>query len=92
MNTAERIVECVPNFSEGRNEGVLRSITDAIQSVPGVQLLNVDPGQEMNRTVVTFTGSPEEVEAVRQGRAEQAQTQQLIEAAPAAAGLLKGAQ
>jgi glutamate formiminotransferase/formiminotetrahydrofolate cyclodeaminase len=62
MNTAERIVECVPNFSEGRDEGVLRSITDAIQSVPGVQLLNIDPGQEMNRTVVTFTGSPEEVE------------------------------
>jgi len=62
MSMNERIVECVPNFSEGRDNRVLEEITAAIQSVEGVSLLNVDPGVEMNRTVVTFTGSPESVE------------------------------
>ena len=56
----ERIVECVPNFSEGRDEGVIKEITDTIEAVAGVQLLDVDPGADTNRTVVTFVGSPED--------------------------------
>jgi len=59
---SDRIVECVPNFSEGRDNAVIKGITDAIQSVEGVCLLSVDRGAEMNRTVVTFTGDPESVE------------------------------
>ncbi|SVA91696.1 uncharacterized protein METZ01_LOCUS144550, partial [marine metagenome] len=53
----ERIVECVPNFSEGCNEGVIKEITDTIEAVAGVQLLDVDPGADTNRTVVTMVGS-----------------------------------
>lgn len=56
----ERIVECVPNFSEGRDEGIIKEITDTIETVAGVQLLDVDPGADTNRTVVTFVGSPED--------------------------------
>ncbi len=56
-----RIIECVPNFSEGRDMTVIKEITDAIESVEGVMLLNVDPGEATNRTVVTFVGSPEAV-------------------------------
>ncbi|MBQ8938095.1 MAG: glutamate formimidoyltransferase [Prevotella sp.] len=55
------IIECVPNFSEGRDMIVIKQITDAIESVEGVQLLNVDPGEATNRTVVTFVGAPEAV-------------------------------
>ncbi|HYC40666.1 MAG TPA: glutamate formimidoyltransferase [Chitinophagaceae bacterium] len=55
------IIECVPNFSEGRDSGIIRQITDQIESVEGVRLLNVDPGQATNRTVVTFVGHPEAV-------------------------------
>ncbi|HHE55342.1 MAG TPA: glutamate formimidoyltransferase, partial [Caldithrix abyssi] len=55
------LVECVPNFSEGRNMDVINQITNEIKSVEGVKLLDVDPGTEMNRTVVTFIGSPEGV-------------------------------
>jgi len=66
MNT--RIIECVPNFSEGRDKTVIKAITDAIESVEGVKLLDVDPGEATNRTVVTFVGSPEAVvEAAFQG-------------------------
>ena len=54
-------VECVPNFSEGKDAAKIKQITDAIQSVPGVKLLDVDPGRDTNRTVVTFVGSPEAV-------------------------------
>ena len=57
-----KIVECVPNFSEGRNPAVLKEITDVIEAVPGVSLLDVDPGANTNRTVVTFVGAPEAVE------------------------------
>jgi glutamate formiminotransferase/formiminotetrahydrofolate cyclodeaminase len=53
------LVECVPNFSEGRDRAVIDAITRAIASVPGVSLLDVDPGAETNRTVVTFVGEPE---------------------------------
>lgn len=57
----KRIIECVPNFSEGRNMETIKQITDAIESVKGVKLLDVDPGEATNRTVVTFVGEPEEV-------------------------------
>lgn len=55
----KRIVECVPNFSEGRDMGIIKQITGEIESVDGVKLLNVDPGKATNRTVVTFVGDPE---------------------------------
>ncbi|MDX1939941.1 MAG: glutamate formimidoyltransferase [Saprospiraceae bacterium] len=55
------LIECVPNFSEGRDPAVIKQITDAIESVEGVQLLDVDPGKATNRTVVTFVGAPEAV-------------------------------
>ena len=57
----QRIVECVPNFSEGRDMSIIRQITDCIKSVEGVKLLDVDPGEATNRTVVTFVGAPEAV-------------------------------
>jgi glutamate formiminotransferase/formiminotetrahydrofolate cyclodeaminase len=57
----KRIIECVPNFSEGRDMLLIRQITDVIESVEGVKLLDVDPGKDTNRTVVTFVGSPEAV-------------------------------
>lgn len=57
----KRVLECVPNFSEGRNMDVIKEITNAIESVEGISLLNVDPGFATNRTVVTFIGSPEDV-------------------------------
>ncbi len=56
-----RIIECVPNFSEGRDKTVIKAITDAIESVKGISLLDVDPGEATNRTVVTFVGEPEAV-------------------------------
>ncbi|MBN2437710.1 MAG: glutamate formimidoyltransferase [Deltaproteobacteria bacterium] len=55
------LLECVPNFSEGRDLSVIRRITDRIEAVNGVLLLNVDPGQAANRTVVTFAGPPDAV-------------------------------
>ncbi|MEE4293317.1 MAG: glutamate formimidoyltransferase [Xanthomonadales bacterium] len=54
----KKIIECVPNFSEGRDLSVIKQITDVIESVQGVQLLDVDPGESTNRTVVTFVGEP----------------------------------
>ena len=56
-----RLVECVPNFSEGRNRAVIDAIADAIKGVADVKLLDVDPGADTNRTVYTFVGSPEAV-------------------------------
>jgi glutamate formiminotransferase len=55
----QELIECVPNFSEGRDQNIIRQITDAIRSVDGVSLLDVDPGASTNRTVVTFVGNPE---------------------------------
>jgi glutamate formiminotransferase / formiminotetrahydrofolate cyclodeaminase len=55
----KKLIECVPNFSEGRDLEVIRQITDAIRTVEGVSLLDVDPGASTNRTVVTFVGNPE---------------------------------
>ena len=64
----ERIIECVPNFSEGRNMEVIDSIVNTIEKSGGVKVLDVDPGEATNRTVVTFVGSPEAVvEAAFQG-------------------------
>ena len=64
----ERIIECVPNFSEGRNMEVINAIVASIEKSGGVKVLDVDPGEATNRTVVTFVGSPETVlEAAFQG-------------------------
>ena len=57
----EPIIECVPNFSEGSDMNIIKQITDEIESVEGVRLLNVDPGKATNRTVVTFVGTPQAV-------------------------------
>lgn len=61
MANNNRIIECVPNFSEGRDMQKINSIVEAVKSVKGVMLLNVDPGEATNRTVVTFVGDPEAV-------------------------------
>lgn len=61
MVKTRQIVECVPNFSEGRDKAVIKQITDVIEASDGVKLLDVDPGEATNRTVVTFVGSPEAV-------------------------------
>lgn len=53
-----QVVECVPNFSEGRDKGKINEITGAISAVSGVELLDVDMGSSTNRTVVTFAGTP----------------------------------
>ena len=57
----KKLIECVPNFSEGRNLELIKQITDEIEKVDGVKLLDVDPGVTTNRTVVTFVGTPDEV-------------------------------
>jgi glutamate formiminotransferase/formiminotetrahydrofolate cyclodeaminase len=57
----EKIVECVPNFSEGRKKDVIDAISKAISSTDGCVLLDVDPGISTNRTVYTFVGSPKAV-------------------------------
>ena len=55
----KQLIECVPNFSEGNDLSIIKQITDQIESVEGVRLLNVDPGKATNRTVVTMVGEPE---------------------------------
>ena len=57
----EKLIECVPNFSEGNDTALIKTITDEIEKIDGVKLLDVDPGKATNRTVVTFVGSPEAV-------------------------------
>lgn len=57
----KKLIECVPNFSEGRNMAIIKLITDQVETVEGVRLLDVDPGAATNRTVVTFVGEPEAV-------------------------------
>ncbi len=59
--SAKQLIECVPNFSEGKDMKIIKQITDEIESVEGVKLLDVDPGMATNRTVVTFVGEPEPV-------------------------------
>ena len=61
MVQEKQIIECVPNFSEGRNKEVIKQITDEVERVKGVKLLDVDPGEATNRTVVTFVGEPQVV-------------------------------
>jgi glutamate formiminotransferase/formiminotetrahydrofolate cyclodeaminase len=56
-----KLVECVPNFSEGKNHATINAISENIQSVPGVRLLNVEPDKDYNRTVITFVGEPDAV-------------------------------
>jgi len=56
------IVECVPNISEGRNPAVIKEVIDAIEAVADIRLLDVDPGEKTNRTVITFVGPPAAVE------------------------------
>jgi glutamate formiminotransferase/formiminotetrahydrofolate cyclodeaminase len=58
---SQKLIECVPNFSEGVNLDIIKQITNEVESVEGVRLLNVDPGKATNRTVVTFVGEPEKV-------------------------------
>jgi glutamate formiminotransferase / formiminotetrahydrofolate cyclodeaminase len=57
----KKLIECVPNFSEGRDMAIIKHITDQIETVEGVKLLDVDPGAATNRTVVTMVGTPDEV-------------------------------
>ena len=67
----KQLIECVPNYSEGRNRSVIDAIVEAIRSVEGVQVLDVDPGEATNRTVVTFVGEPAPVcEAAFRGAAK----------------------
>ena len=61
MTNEKQIIECVPNFSEGRDMSIIKQITNAIESVDGVRMLDIDPGEATNRTVVTFVGAPEAV-------------------------------
>ena len=59
--TTKRLIECVPNFSEGNDMNIINQITREIESVEGVRLIDVDPGKATNRTVVTMVGTPNEV-------------------------------
>ncbi len=70
----KQLIECVPNFSEGNDLTIIKQITDSIESVEGIKLLNVDPGKATNRTVVTFVGEPAAVvEAAFKGIAKAAE-------------------
>ena len=57
----QKIIECVPNISEGRDQTKIMTIANVVKSVEGVKLLDVDPGKATNRTVITFVGEPEKV-------------------------------
>ncbi len=61
MSQVKKIVECVPNISEGRNKEIIKQVTNEIEAVKGVKLLDVDPGEATNRTVITFVGTPDVV-------------------------------
>ena len=61
MAKIKQLIECVPNFSEGRDMGIIQQITDEIRNSAGVRLLDVDPGEATNRTVITFVGAPDAV-------------------------------
>ena len=70
----KQLIECVPNFSEGNDLNIIKQITDAMETVEGVLLLNVDPGKATNRTVVTIVGEPASVvEAAFRGIAKAAE-------------------
>ena len=55
----QKLIECVPNFSEGNDMNIINQITDEIKAVKGVSLVDVDPGKATNRTVVTMVGTPD---------------------------------
>ena len=57
----KQLIECVPNISEGRDENIIKQVTDVVEKVDGVRLIDVDPGKATNRTVITFVGTPDEV-------------------------------
>ena len=57
----KKLIECVPNISEGRNKQKIDAIAKVVETVPGVKLLDIDPGAATNRTVITFVGEPEPV-------------------------------
>jgi glutamate formiminotransferase / formiminotetrahydrofolate cyclodeaminase len=57
----KQLIECVPNISEGRDANIIKQVTDVVETVEGVRLIDVDPGKATNRTVITIVGSPEEV-------------------------------
>ena len=57
----KQIIECVPNISEGRDDGKIKIISQIVEEIDGVKLLNVDPGKATNRTVITFVGEPQQV-------------------------------
>ena len=59
MSHMKQIIECVPNISEGRDEKVIAEISQIVEMVDGVRLLDVDPGKATNRTVITFVGEPQ---------------------------------
>lgn len=61
LESSDRLVECVPNISEGRDSAIINSVADAVKNTPGVKLLYVDSNKDANRTVFTFTGSPDSV-------------------------------
>lgn len=61
MVQEKQIIECVPNISEGRNKAIIKQVTDEIERIKGVKLLDVDPGEATNRTVITFVGAPDVV-------------------------------
>lgn len=61
MSVKKKLIECVPNFSEGRDQNIISRIVDAAKGVEGVSVLNTDPGKATNRTVLTFAGEPENV-------------------------------
>jgi glutamate formiminotransferase/formiminotetrahydrofolate cyclodeaminase len=61
IQAMKKIIECVPNFSEGRDKNIIKQITNEIEKIDGVKLLDVDPGHATNRTVVTMVGTPDEV-------------------------------
>ena len=61
LSNMKQLIECVPNFSEGRDMSIIKQITDVIEACDGIKLLDVDPGAATNRTVVTFVGTPDEV-------------------------------
>ena len=61
INMSRQIIECVPNISEGRDQVKIKTISEIVETVEGVKLLNVDPGKATNRTVITFVGEPQQV-------------------------------
>jgi len=86
----QKLIECVPNFSEGRDQKIIQQITDAIKSAEGAALLDVDPGATTNRTVVTLVGTPEgAVEAGFLDRVAPAPAEELLAEAHKVAAQLK---